>query len=324
MRSIRNVCTFILALVQYLVFAPAQAQTYPARPVRLITAGAGTFHDIVSRQLAEQLSARWGQAVVVENQPAAGLTIGTGMAARAAPDGYTILMSDRSALAVAPGLFKSLPYDVQRDFLPVTLAALAPSLLVVHPSVPATNLSALLDYLKRQPDEVQFASAGPATNSHITMEVFKQATGIKAMPIHYKGGAPSTTALLSGEVKIGFALLPSVLPHVKAGNLRPIVVTGPRRFPGAPEVPTAAEAGLPGFESEFWIGVLVPARTPGDIVAKLNRDIGEALRQPEMQSLLQTQGASAAPGTQDSFASFIASEAVRSRQLIQSSGIRAD
>jgi tripartite-type tricarboxylate transporter receptor subunit TctC len=324
MRSIRSVCAFILALVQFLALAPAQGQTYPTRPVRLITAGAGTFHDIVSRQLAEQLSARWGQAVVVENQPAAGLTIGTGMAARAAPDGYTILMSDRSALAVAPSLFKSLPYDVQRDFVPVTLTAFAPSLLVVHPSVPATNLIALIDYLKRQPDEVQFASAGPATNSHITMEVFKQATGIKAMPIHYKGGAPSTTALLSGEVKIGFALLPAVLPHVKAGNLRPIVVTGPRRFPGAPDVPTAAEAGLPGFELEFWIGVLVPARTPSDIVAKLNRDIGDALRQPEMQSLLQTQGASAAPGTQESFASFIASEAARSRQLIQNSGIRAD
>jgi tripartite-type tricarboxylate transporter receptor subunit TctC len=324
MRSIRRVFVFVLALTQFLVLASAHGQTYPARPVRLITAGAGTFHDIVSRQLAEQLSARWGQSVIVENQPAAGLTIGTGIAARAAPDGYTLPMSDRSALAVAPVLFKSLPYDVQKDLTPVTLVALAPSLLVVHPSIPATNLKELLDYLKRQPDDVQFASAGPATNGHITMEVFKQATSIKAMPIHYKGGAPATTALLSGEVKIGFSLLPGVLPHVKAGTLRPIVVTGPRRFPGVPDVPTASEAGLPGFELEFWIGVLVPARTPNDVVAKLNRDIGDVLRQPEMQSLLQAQGASAAPGTADGFASFIASEAVRNKQVIQSSGIRAE
>lgn len=304
--------------------ASACADGYPSRPVRLITGGAGTFHDIVSRQLAQQLSARWGQAVVVENQPAAGLTVGTGMAARAAPDGYTLVMSDRSALAVAPSLLKSVPYDVARDFVPITLVALAPSMLVAHPSVPASTVTELLAYLRNEPGEVQFASAGPGTNNHIAMEMFKAGTGLKLMPIHYKGGGASTMALLGGEVKVGFALLPGVLQHVKAGKLKAFVVTGRARFPGAPDIPTAAEAGLAGLDLDFWIGVLAPARTPPDIVAKLNRDIAEVLRQPDLQTVLQAQGAVPAPGSPESFSSYISSEASRMRDLVSRTGMRAD
>ena len=302
----------------------ALADGYPSRPVQLITGGAGTFHDIVARQLARHLGARWGQAVVVNNQPAAGLTVGTGIAARAVPDGYTLVMSDRSALAVAPSLLKTVPYDVAKDFAPVTLAALAPSMLVAHPSVPAASMAELLAYLRKEPLEVQFASAGPGTNNHIAMELFKLATGLDLVPVHYKGGGASVAALLSGEVKIGFALLPGVLPHVKAGKLRAFVVTGRSRFSGAPDIQTAAEAGLSGLDLDFWIGVLAPARTPPDIVSKLNRDIGEVLRQPEMQSLLQAQGAVPAPGSPESFGAYIASEASRMRDLVQRTGMRSD
>jgi tripartite-type tricarboxylate transporter receptor subunit TctC len=324
MRGTKGIAAASLIATAVLAAASASAQDYPAKPVRIITGGAGTFHDIVTRQLAQRLSERWGQPVVVENQPAAALTIGTGMVARAAPDGYTLVMSDRSALAVAPSLYKSLPYDPARDFAPITLAALAPTMLVAHPSVPAATLSELLAYAKAQPRGIDFATAGPGTNNHIAMELLKHAAGVNAVPIHYKGGGASTLAMVSGEVKVGFALVPQVLPHVKAGRLKAYVVTGRKRFPGAPDIPTAAEAGLPGFELEFWIGMLAPAHTPAAVVARLNRDTGEILRTPEMRTLLLAQGAEAAPGTPGEFAAFITSETAKMKSLIALTGMRVD
>jgi tripartite-type tricarboxylate transporter receptor subunit TctC len=324
MRGTRN--TTAVSLIATILFAAASAsaQNYPAKPVRIITGGVSTFHDIVTRQLAQRLSERWGQPVVVDNQPAAALTIGTGTAARATPDGYTLVMSDRSALAVAPNLYKSVPYDPAKDFSPITLAALAPTMLVAHPSVPAATLSEFLAYAKEQPRGINFATAGVGTNNHIAMELLKHATGVNAVAIHYKGGGASSLAVLSGEVKAGFGLVPQVLPHVKAGKLKAYVVSGRKRFPGAPDVATAAEAGFPGFELEFWIGMLAPAHTPPAIVAKLNRDIGEILKAPEMQTTLLAQGAEAAPGTPDEFAAFIKSESANMKRLIELTGMRAD
>lgn len=331
MRGIREVAAAPLIAAIFLAAASASAQThstnagqaYPAKPVRIITGGAGIFHDVVTRQLGQRLSERWGQPVVVENQPAAALTIGTGIAARAAPDGYTLLMSDRSALAVAPSLYKSLPYDAVKDFSPITLAALTPNMLVAHASVPAATLAEFLEYAKEQPHGLHFASAGPGTNNHIAMELLKHATGVNAVPIHYKGGGASTLAILSGEVKAGF-VFPNNLPHVKAGKIKAYVVTGRQRFPGAPDIPTATEAGLPGFELEFWIGMLAPARTPPALIAKLNHDIGEILRTPEMRTILLAQGAEAAPGTPDEFAAFIRSESAKMKKLIELTGMRAE
>jgi tripartite-type tricarboxylate transporter receptor subunit TctC len=324
MRGIRGTTAVSLVAAMLFAAASASAQNYPAKPVRIITGGTGTFHDIVTRQLAQRLSERWGQPVVVENQGAAALTIGTGMVARAAPDGYTLVMSDRSALAVAPNLYKSIPYDPAKDFAPITLVALAPTMLVAHSSVPAATLSEFLAYAKAQPRGIDFATAGPGTNNHIAMELLKHATGVNAVAIHYKGGGASTLAMVSGEVKVGFALVPQVLTQVKAGKLKAYVVTGRKRFAGAPDIPTAAEAGLPGFELEFWIGMLAPAHTPPAIVAKLNRDISEILRTPEMRTILLAQGAEAAPGTPDEFAAYINSEAAKMKKLIELTGMRAD
>jgi tripartite-type tricarboxylate transporter receptor subunit TctC len=297
---------------------------YPAKPVRIITGGTGTFHDIVTRQIGQRLSERWGQPIVVENQPAAALTVGTATAARATPDGYTLLMSDRSALAVAPHLYKSVPYDPVRDFSPITLAALAPTILVAHPSVPASTLSEFLAYAKREPRGIDFATAGPGTNNHIAMELLKHATGVNAVPIHYKGGGASTQAIVSGEVKVAFGAVPSMLPHVKTGKVKAYIVTGRQRFSGAPDVPTAAESGVRGLELEFWIGILAPARTPAALVTKLNRDIGEILQTSAMHATLLAQGATAAPGTQDEFAAFITSESAKMKKLIELTGMRAD
>jgi tripartite-type tricarboxylate transporter receptor subunit TctC len=303
---------------------PAFAQNYPSKPVRIVTGGAGTFHDVVTRQIGQRLSESWGQPVVVENQPGAALTIGTGIVARATPDGYILLMSDRSALAVAPHMHKGLPYDAVTDFAPITLAALAPTMLVAHPSVPAATFAEFLAYAKRQPDGIHFASAGPGTNAHVVAELLKHASGVNVVPIHYKGGGAATRAILSSEVKVGFGNVPNVLPHVKAGKVKAYAVTGRQRFPGAPDIPTAAEAGLPGFELEFWIGMLAPARTPPALVARLNREIVEILRSSEMRTTLLAQGAEAAPGTPDEFAAFISSESAKMKKLIEVTGMRAE
>lgn len=318
----RNFAAALLTLA-LLPIAAACAQTYPAKPVRLVTGGAGTFHDVVARQLSQRLGERWGQPVVVENQGAAALTVGTGMVARAAPDGYTLVISDRSALAVAPHLYGNLPYDASRDLAPVTLVALSPSMLVAHPSVPAGTLPEFIAYAKAQPSGMNFASAGPGTNNHVAMELLKVAAGLNAVPIHYKGGGASLAALLSGEVKAGFAL-PTALPHVKAGRLKAYAVTGTQRFAGAPDVPTAAEQGLTGFDLEFWIGMLAPAATPAAVIAILNRDVGEMLRRPELQDLLLAQGARAAPGTPEAFADHIRRESASMKALIQRTGMRAN
>jgi tripartite-type tricarboxylate transporter receptor subunit TctC len=323
MRGVREATVSVIASM-LLSAACALAQQYPMKPVRVITGGVGTFHDMVTRQVAQRLSERWGQPVVVENQAAAALTVGTGMAARATPDGYTLLMSDRSALAVAPHLYKSVPYDAAKDFAPITLAARAPTMLVAHPSVPANTLSELLAYAKREPRGIQFATAGPGTNNHIAMELLKYATGIEIVPVHYKGGGASALAMLSGEVKTGFGAVPALLPHVNAGKLKAYVVTGRKRFPGAPDIPTATESGLSGFELEFWIGTLAPARTQPALIAKLNRDIGDILRTPAMQTTLLAEGAEAAPGTPDEFAAFIRSESAKMKKLIELTGMRAD
>ena len=324
MRRMRESLAVSLIAIVLLAPASASAQNYPAKPVRIVTGGTGTFHDIVTRQLGQRLSERWGQPVVVENQPAVALTIGTGIAARATPDGYTLVMSDRSALAVAPHLYKSLPYDPVKDFSPITLAALAPTLLVAHPSVPAGTLSQFLEYAKEQAQGIQFASAGPGTNPHIAMELLKHATGINAAAVHYKGGGASALAILSGEVKVGFGTVSTLLPYVKAGKVKAYAVSGRQRFAGAPDIPTAAEAGFPGFELEFWIGMLAPARTPSALISKVNRDVGELLRTPAMQATLLAQGAEAAPGTPGEFAAFIYRESAKMKRLIELTGMRVD
>ena len=307
-----------------LVAASLVAQPYPAKPVRIITAGAGTFHDITTRVVGQRLSERWGQPVVVENQPAAALTIGTGMAARAAPDGYTLVMSDRSALAVAPNLQKALSYNPQKDLAPVTLVALAPPLLVAHPAFPPGDLRELIAYARQRPGQLHYAMAGIGTASHVAGELLKHLAGIDIVAVPYKGGGPAILATVSGEVQLGTSLVPAVLSQVRAGKLKAIAIVSTKRFAGAPDIPTGAEAGLPGFESQFWIGLLAPARTPPALIARLNRDMLEILKTPEMQFALLALGAEPAPGTPEEFAQFIRSETVSMKALIELTGMRVD
>ena len=325
MRTIQRVSIAILVVTGFLAWAmPASSQGFPSRPVRIITGGAGSFHDIVTRQVGQRLSESWGQPVVVENRPGAGMTIAAGIVVRSAPDGYTLLMADRTCIAAAPGLYKNLPYDPIKDLLPITLTALAPLMLVAHPSIPASNLREFIEHVRQQPVSFNYAAAGPGTAIHMTGELFKHVAGVKMVSVYYKGGGAATMAIVSGEVKAGFGSVPNVLPHVRAGKLRAYVITSKTRFEGAPDVQTAAEAGLPGFESAQWLGMLAPAQTPAALVSRLNREMVEILQTPVMRNVLLAQGAEPAPGTPDEFTAFIKTETVKLNKVIELAGIRAE
>jgi tripartite-type tricarboxylate transporter receptor subunit TctC len=301
----------------------ASAQNYPTRHVRIITAGTGTLADLVARHLAQRLSERWGQPVIVENQPAAGLTIGAKIAANAAPDGYTLLLADSTPLAAAPSLYKNLGYDPAKSFRPITLIARAPTLLAVHPSVAGSNLRDFIDQAKRQSEPILFASAGHGTMVHRAGELLRQLTGLDLLVVQYKGGGPAAMALLSGEAKVTALGIPSLLPQVQAGKVKALAIAAPQRFSGAPDIPTSTEAGLPGFEAEQWAGMVAPAGTPDAIIDKLNRDIAQVLRS-NTADMLRAQGAEAQPGTPAEFAAFIAAETQKMKKVIETAGLRID
>lgn len=308
-----------LALVH--ISGLAWGQSYPTKPMRIITAGAGTFHDIVTRHVAQRLSDVLGQPVVVENRPGAAMAVASTIVARAAPDGHTLLMADRSALAVAPHMYKDLPFDVARDLAPISLCARTPSVLVVNAALPVSTLREFIDFAKRNPVPLDFAAGGIGTASHIANELFRQLAGVKLVNVHYKGGGPATLAIISGEVKAGNGLVANVLPHVKAGKLKALVVTSKSRFPLAPDIPSAVEAGLPELDSEFWIGMLAPARLPPVILDRLSNEVTQALTSETMQSALRGQGAEPATSTPAEFGAFIQSETEKWGRVIRTAGI---
>jgi tripartite-type tricarboxylate transporter receptor subunit TctC len=321
--SVKRPIQLFLIAVLISSAAPALPQDYPVKPVRIMTGSVAGMPDVIARQLAQRLSERWGKGVVVENRPF--IMITAGVAAKATPDGYTLLLADRTSHAVLPSLHKDLAYDAVRDFSPITLVARAPMLLVAHPSVPAANLRELIAYAKRQPGSIDYAAAGPGTAAHIAAERFKQIAGVDLANIQYKGGGAAMAAILSGEAKVGFAPIPAALPHVKAGKVNSYAITSAKRFAVAPDIPTMAEAGLSGFDSEeLWVGMFAPARTPRALIARLNRDIVEVLKTPATRDALLTTGAEPAPSTPEEFAAFIASETAMLRKVIQIARIRAD
>jgi tripartite-type tricarboxylate transporter receptor subunit TctC len=304
--------------------APGRAETYPSRSVRIITAGVGTFHDVVARVLAQHLGQRWQQAVVVENQPAAGLTIGAAIAAKSAPDGYTLLLADRGSLAAAPSLYKKLRYSPTADLQPITLVARAPAILAVNAAIPVADLREFIQFAKQQRDPVLFASAGNGSFPHLTGVLFGQLAGVPVQVVQFRGGNDAAAALLGGHAAFTALSSPAILPHVSAGQAKALAITSARRLSGASHIPTGAEAGLPGFEAENWLGMMVPTGTPDELARRLNRDIGEVLELSDVRERLQAQGAEVSPGTPDQLAEFIASETSRLRMLIEAAGLRID
>jgi tripartite-type tricarboxylate transporter receptor subunit TctC len=325
MRALRRIRSAVLVAASAVIAAvPATAQNYPTKPVRIITGSSASLADIIARYIAPRLNERWGQPVVVENRPGAGLTIGTAIAAKSPSDGYTLLMADRTSIASAPSLYQNLAYDPVKDLAPITLVATTPLILIAHPSVPASDLREFIAYVKQLPQGLAHGDGGPGTVNHLAGELMKQLTGADLVPIHYKGTGAAMIGILGGDVKAGFSLPPIALPQLKAGKVKAYVVTSRKRLAGAPDIPTVAEAGLPELESEYWIGMFAPAQTPPAIVEKLNRDFVEILQTPAMRIALLDQGAEPVPGTQQEFAAFIKSETLKWGRVIRTAGLKPE
>jgi len=292
------------------------------KPVRVITGNPGATADILARHIAAQLNERWGRPVIVDNRGGAAGTISAEIAAHALPDGYTLLMGQLNSHALAVSLHRKLSYDPLTDFAPITRVALAPLLFVVNSSMPTNSWRELADYARQRPGQIDYASAGNGTTSHLTAELFKQAAGLDLLHIPYKGGGAAIRAVMSAEVKTGFVALASAWPILKSGKIRALAIASRQRFPTLPDVPTLDEGGLPKFESTTWFGMFAPAHTGKALVARLNRDIVEILRTPSVRQDLLKQGAEPAPGTPEEFTAFIKSEIVKWRDVIKTAGIQ--
>ena len=303
---------------------PAFGQAYPSRPLRMVVPfPPGGPTDITGRTLAQKLSERWSQPVVVENRPGAGSIIGTEIAAKSAPDGYTILLGSNS-IALQPLLQSKLPYDPQRDLAPVILAVRIPNVLIVHPSVPANTLAEFIALAKAKPATINYASVGNATGPHLFGELFRGITGVDIVHVPYKGTAPAVNDLLAGQVQALFDSLATALPNIRAGKLRALGVTSLQRSKSAPDIPTISEAGAPGYEATGWFGVLVPTGTPADIIAKMNAELGAILKQPDVEERFLKFGAEGGGGTPEQFAAFIRAEQEKWGKVIREARIRID
>jgi tripartite-type tricarboxylate transporter receptor subunit TctC len=312
----------IAALVLVFIPAGASAQQYPTRPVRLIAHSApGGTSDILGRLVAAKLTESLGQQVIVENRAGASGIIGVDAAVKSAPDGYTMLITQTS-IAINPSMFAKLPYDAMRDLAPVTKLVAAPNLLVVHPSVPAKSVKGFIALAKAQPGSLINGSPGQGTSPHLSAELFKIMSGIQLDHVQFKGAGMAIVSLLSGEISVMFTTPPTAMPYLKAGRLRPLGVTTLKRVSALPDVPAIAEAGVPGYESVQWFGMLVPAGTPRPIVDRLNQDIGRALRAPDMKERLAGLGLEVDVGTPEQFAAHIKSETEKWAKVIKNMGIK--
>ena len=299
------------------------AQNYPNRPVRMITGSPGSTSDISARFIAQKLSERWGQQVVVDNRPGAGGIIGAEIGAKAAPDGYTLVIGHIGTHASAQFLFKHLAYDPVKDFAPISLMTNSGIALVVNASLPASNLKEFVAYAKAKTGGVNYASAGGGTSSQLSGELFNQMTGAKLVHIPYKGAGFALTAVVSGETQAAFLSTTTANVQVKAGRLKALAVLSSKRFPATPDIPTASEQGFPGIESNVWFGLFVTAGTPPAIVTKVNRDVVAALRLQEAKDALLAQGAEAVPMTPEEFGACLKQEIAKWGKVIKEAGIKA-
>ena len=298
--------------------------SYPNHPVRLIAGSPGSTSDFSSRFVAQKLTERWGQQVVVDNRPGAGGIIGTEIGAGAAPDGYTLVVGHIGTHASAQFLFKKLPYDPIKDFAPISLMTVSGIALAVHPSVPAKDLKAFVAYAKSKPGGVNYGSAGGGTSSQLSGELFNQMTGAKLVHIPYKGAGFALTGLVSGETQAAFLSTTTISIQAKAGKVRPLAVLSEKRFPAAPDIPSAVEAGFPGLDANVWFGLFAPAKTPRALIMKINKEVVAALQLPEAKAALLAQGAESSPTTPEEFDRFLKSEITKWGKVIKAAGIKAN
>jgi tripartite-type tricarboxylate transporter receptor subunit TctC len=305
--------------------APALAGAYPNRPIRFVVPfPAGGGNDTMARTIGNKLAAALGQQFVVDNRPGAGGLIGAETAAHAAPDGYTLFLGGVASHGILPNLQPKLGYDPIKDFAPVSLIASAPLVLVVHPAVPVKSVKELVQFAKTKPGQLNFASNGTGGSSHLAAELFKMMTATDMVHVPYKGLAPALTDLLSGQVQLMFSSTVAMLPQVRAGRLRPLGITSVKRSAAMPDIPTVAEAGVAGFETASWYGVLAPAGTAKPIVERLNREIAKAVQLPDVRERLMSEGAEPVGGSPAEFAAHIKRELARWAQVIKQAGIKPE
>ncbi len=320
------------ASVHALIFAfgacaasATQSHDYPSRPIRIVVPfPAGGTADLLARQIGQSMSETLRQQVVIENRPGAGGNIGADLAAKSKPDGYTLLMGTVSTHAINPNLYAKMPYDPVKDFAPVTMVAKMPNLLVVHPSVPAKNVAELIALAKAKPGALAFASAGNGTSQHLAGELFKKMAGVDMIHVPYKGNAPAVTDLFGGQVQVMFDNIPVSLQQVRAGKLRALAVTGPVRSPVLPDLPTVAEAGLPGYNVTSWFGLYAPSGTSPQIIERLNREANRALAAAQIRRRLTDQGIEPAGGAPGQLADFTHAELVKWGKIVRESGARVE
>jgi len=301
------------------------ADIYPLKPVRVIVAfPPGGFVDLGARVMSGPLAAALGQQVLVDNRGGAGGIVGTELAARAAPDGYTLVVGSAGTHGVNQSLYRKLPYHVLRDFQPVTRLADGPSILAVHPSFPARSVKELISIVRARPGQVMYASAGSGTSTHLAAVLFEHLARVKFTHIPYKGGGPMIVDVVAGQVPVTFGTSASVSPHTKSGRLRGLAVTGGQRSASLPDLPTIAESGVPGYEMLNWLGLFVPTATPRVIVEKLNTELLRIMRMPEVRDRLNAQGAEPSPLATEDFAPFVKSEVEKWAKVVAATGMTAD
>jgi tripartite-type tricarboxylate transporter receptor subunit TctC len=304
---------------------PALAQAWPSKPMRIVIAQApGSASDVISRVVANQLAEGLGQPIVIDARPGAGGVLGTEVAARSAPDGYTLFMANNSSHGSNPAVYAKLPYDAIRDFAPISFVGSVPYVLVVDPKLPVKTLQEFIALVKSNPGKMNYASAGNGSTHHFCGELLKSMTGIDIQHIPYKGSGPGIAGLLGGEVSMMFSNVVDIGSQIKAGKVKPLAVTVPKRASLLPEVPTMPEAGLPDFEITSWFGLLVPAGTPAAIISRLNAEAVKALGKAELKATLNTLGLEVASSSPEQFAAHIKSEIAKFGKIAKAAGIKAE
>jgi len=321
MRISRRISFFLAGLFFVL---PAAAQNWPAKPLRLIVAfPPGGTNDIVARSVAQRMSERLGQSMVVENRPGANGALGAEAAAKSPADGYTLFIAAVNHV-VLPALYAKLPYDIERDFTPVVLLATVPIVVTVNPAVPANSIAELIALAKAKPGALNYGSSGNGAGTHLAGELFKMQAGVSLTHVPYKGSGPAMTDLMGGQIQLMFADLPSASPQIKGGKIRALAIGTPQPSFLAPGLATVSASGLPGYEAYTWVGIMAPAGIPKEIVTRLNADAVAALERQELRDTLAAQGAEAAPGTPEQLGAHVKSELAKWSKVVKAAGIKAD
>ncbi len=324
MRDAAPIVHLCFAFVLVMAAGAASAQSYPVRPVRVVTPfTAGSAADSLARVLGQKLSDAWGRQMVIDNRTGANTIIGSEAVAKSPPDGYTLLLNNVT-LAINPALYSKIPYDVLKDFAPISLTAAILVALVVHPSLPVKSVRELIALAKAHPGQINYASGGNGSAQHLPMEMLRLATGINLVHVPYKGLGPAFSDLLGGHMPVMFAGVSNVVPYLETGRLRVLAIGSVKRSPALPDVPTVAEAGVPGFEFDAWIGYLAPAGTPKDVIVKLHADITRALGAPGVPEKLTALGFNIVGGPPEQFAALIRNDIARFGKLIREAGIRVE